>query len=66
VPVADTIICVDCGETCHRVPIDDPELGWQTGDVVTYRCSGCVDMWYLEVDQDDVQDMPSVSRRRLS
>jgi hypothetical protein len=56
VPVADTILCVDCGSTCHRLPIDPPAHGWQAGDVVTYRCSGCVDMWYVEVDQDDVDE----------
>ncbi len=22
--VADTIVCVDCGGTCHRIPFDDP------------------------------------------
>ena len=55
VPVADSIVCVDCGSTCHRIPIDPPPLGWRAGDVVTYRCSDCVDMWYLEVDEHDVE-----------
>ena len=52
--VADTILCVDCGGLCHRIPLEDPELGWQAGDVVTYRCADCVDMWYLEIDEDDL------------
>jgi hypothetical protein len=55
VPVPDTIVCVDCGETCHRLPFDPPELGWELGDVLSYRCSGCADMWYLEVTEDDLE-----------
>jgi hypothetical protein len=54
VAVADTIVCVDCGGPCHRLPFDPPEFGWQPGDIVTYRCSDCADMWYLEVDADDL------------
>ena len=54
-PVADTIICVDCGGLCRRVPEEAPELGWQPGDVVAYRCRDCVDVWYLEVDEDDLE-----------
>ena len=55
-PVADTIICVDCGGTCHRMPLALPELGWAVGDVVAYRCRDCSDMWYLEVSEDDLVD----------
>jgi hypothetical protein len=54
VAVADTIVCVDCGGTCHRQPFERPEFGWQVGDIVTFRCSDCADMWYLEVAEDDV------------
>jgi hypothetical protein len=52
--VADTILCVDCGGPCYRHPLDPPEFGWRPGDVVTYRCRDCGDMWYLEVDEDDL------------
>lgn len=52
-PVADTIVCVDCGGICHRLT-GDPELGWDAGDVVAYRCADCRDVWYLELDPDDV------------
>lgn len=52
--VADSILCVDCGGMCHRIPFEAPELGWRPGDVVTYRCSDCIDLWYLEVDEDDL------------
>lgn len=52
--VADTITCVDCGGLCHRSPFEAPELGWEVGQVVTYRCVDCHDMWYLEIDDDDL------------
>lgn len=57
--LAETITCVDCGGTCHRSPLDEPELGWHVGDLVTYRCVDCADLWYLEVDPDDLEDPPS-------
>ena len=57
--IADNIVCVDCGGDCRRTPFDQPELGWQAGDIVTYRCADCADMWYLEVDDDDL-DGPDV------
>jgi hypothetical protein len=60
VAVADTIICVDCGGTCHRMPVEPPELGWEVGDVVTYRCSDCADMWYLEISEDDLIEADEV------
>ena len=53
-PVADSIDCVDCGGSCQRLPFEPPELGWEVGDVVAYRCRDCHDMWYLEVDADDL------------
>jgi hypothetical protein len=52
--VAETITCVDCGGTCHRMPVEPPELGWEPGDIVAYRCRDCADMWYLEVDEEDL------------
>ncbi len=54
--VADQIVCVDCGGICHRSPMEPPELGWEPGDVVAYRCVDCADMWYLEVDEEDLED----------
>lgn len=53
--MSDTILCVDCGGMCHRIPFEAPELGWRPGDVVAYRCADCVDVWYLEVDEDDLE-----------
>jgi hypothetical protein len=54
VPVPDSITCVDCDGTCHRTPVEAPEMGWEEGDVITFRCKDCHDMWYLEVTQDDL------------
>lgn len=50
----DTIDCIDCGGPCHRLT-PDPELGWQVGDLVTYRCRDCLDRWDLEIDDSDVE-----------
>jgi hypothetical protein len=61
--VAETIMCVDCGGQCHRMPFDPPEMGWEAGDVVAYRCRDCNDMWYLEVDEEDLDDDSSRSGR---
>jgi hypothetical protein len=60
--VAETIECVDCGGTCHRMPFEQPELGWEAGDVVAYRCADCADMWYLEVDEEDLDEAVSDGR----
>jgi hypothetical protein len=38
------------------MPVEPPELGWDVGDLVTYRCRDCADMWYLEVSEDDLTD----------
>lgn len=58
VGLAETIECVDCGGVCHRSPAGEPELGWRAGDVVSYRCRDCNDVWYLEVHEDDVGPGP--------
>jgi hypothetical protein len=63
--VAETIECVDCGGRCHRMPHEPPELGWEVGDVVAFRCSDCADMWYLEIEEDDLDDAVSDGRGDL-
>ncbi|HEX9683937.1 MAG TPA: hypothetical protein VGA13_12705 [Acidimicrobiales bacterium] len=54
--VPDIIVCVDCGGRCHRSPTGEPELGWEPGDVVTFRCEECADVWYVELSSDDLVD----------
>ncbi|MFP5377877.1 MAG: hypothetical protein ACLGIO_14000 [Acidimicrobiia bacterium] len=56
--VAGEIVCVDCGGPCRRAPAGTPEGGWRPGDVVSYRCRDCADVWYLEVDADDIDVAP--------
>ena len=48
-----TIVCVDCGGTCHLLS-HVPEEGFAPGDVVAYRCEDCRDRWdiVLELDED--------------
>jgi hypothetical protein len=52
--VPEEIVCVDCGQSAHRLTYP-PEEGWEVGDIVAYRCSGCNDRWDLVVEEDDGQ-----------
>ena len=60
--VPETIECVDCGQTAHRLSYP-PEEGWQAGDYVAYRCSGCNDRWDLVVTdgEEEKYSAPSFS-----
>lgn len=53
-----TIVCVDCGGTCHLLSRpsegDDGHIGFRPGDIVSYRCSDCRDRWDVELDGSDV------------
>mgnify|MGYP000013972941 FL=1 len=51
----ETIVCVDCGGTCHLLA--HPETEFDPGDPVAYRCADCVDRWDLVMpdDEDDGQ-----------
>lgn len=52
----DTIVCVDCGGTCHRMTLA-LEGGDAVGDIVTYRCEDCLDRWDLIAgDPADLDD----------
>lgn len=46
------ITCIDCGGRAHLVSYE-PEMGWEAGDVVVYRCADCADRWDLVLDEDD-------------
>jgi hypothetical protein len=48
----ERITCIDCGGACSRLT-HPPELGWEVGDLVTYRCRDCNDRWELLVDESD-------------
>ena len=48
-----TITCIDCGGRAHLLttwPPDDPP---QPGDIVSYRCSDCMDRWDLVLPEDE-------------
>ncbi|NIR38042.1 MAG: hypothetical protein GWN79_13650 [Actinobacteria bacterium] len=49
----DTITCVDCGGTCHRITYE-PDEGFEPGDIVAYRCDQCLDRWDIELTADDL------------
>lgn len=40
------IDCIDCGGPCTLISYA-PEMGWQPGDLATYRCRDCLDRWDL-------------------
>ena len=46
-----TIVCVDCGGTCHLLSHPDPDstTGFTVGDIVAYRCEDCLDRWDIEL-----------------
>ena len=55
-PLAETIVCVECGGTAHLLtgfPPDDPPMA---GDIVPYRCAECMDRFDLVVDEADLED----------
>lgn len=55
--IHETIVCVDCGCDAHLVRLPTEEQPYLVGDVLTYRCSGCLDRWDLVVDDDDLNDL---------
>jgi len=55
-PLAETIVCVECGGTAHLLtgfPPDDPPMA---GDIVPYRCADCMDRFDIVVDEADLED----------
>jgi len=47
----ETIVCVDCGGTCHLLAHPETEFG--PGDPVAYRCADCMDRWDLVMPDDE-------------
>ena len=52
--VPETIVCVDCGGTCHRISYE-PDEGFDPGDVVAFRCEDCHDRWDVELTAEDLE-----------
>jgi hypothetical protein len=49
--IPDSITCVDCLQVARLMTLPS-EDGWQPGDIVAYRCTGCNDRWDMVVDDD--------------
>lgn len=57
--VPEEITCVDCGQPAYRLSFP-PEEGWEVGDYVAYRCSGCNDRWDMEVSSEvEAEESPA-------
>ena len=55
-PLAEKIVCVECGGTAHLLtgfPPDDPPV---PGDIVPYRCAECMDRFDIVVEEADLED----------
>jgi len=53
-PIPESIICVDCGEAARLIQPVGPDDVFQPGDIVSYRCSACLDRWDIELTEDDI------------
>ena len=51
---AETIVCVDCGGRAHLISYPPEDERGEPGDVVTYRCSDCLDRWDLVLEEEDL------------
>jgi hypothetical protein len=55
-PVAESIICIECGGPAGLLtgfPPDDPPM---PGDIVAYRCADCMERFDVVVDDADFED----------
>ena len=50
--IDQVIDCIDCGGRCHLTTTWDYDERPYPGDVLTYRCEDCSDMWYLVVPDE--------------
>jgi hypothetical protein len=53
---AEAIVCVDCGGQAHLISYPPEDDRWEPGDVVTYRCSDCLDRWDLVLEAEDLDE----------
>ena len=51
--VPSAIIWVDCGCFCRILSFEEPDEGFQSGDVVAYRCRDCLDRWDIVIEDGD-------------
>lgn len=53
--IPDSITCIDCGQDARRLT-EKPEEGWEPGDFVAYRCTGCNDRWDMVVADEEGEE----------
>jgi len=54
VPIAERIICVDCGDEAGLISHTDPPGMAPVGSIVAYRCRSCLERWDIQVDSDGI------------
>jgi hypothetical protein len=55
-PLANPIVCVECGGWAYLLNTFRPDEPPMPGDVVAYRCADCVDRFDLVVEEADLED----------
>ncbi|MFN0029802.1 MAG: hypothetical protein ACKV2O_21825 [Acidimicrobiales bacterium] len=60
---ASEIDCIDCGGRCVLMSLE-PELGWEVGHSVVYRCRDCHDRWDVVIDPEDLGLEPQADQER--
>ena len=60
----DEIICVDCGGRCY-LGSKEPELGWEKGMIVFYRCKDCLDRWDIVLGADGIYHSTGLGLRHM-
>ncbi|MEO9223541.1 MAG: hypothetical protein ABI276_00965 [Acidimicrobiales bacterium] len=48
--------CVDCDGTCHLISRPDEDGHFHTGDLLTYRCSDCMERFDLILNDPGTVD----------
>jgi len=55
-PLANRIVCVECGGWAYLLTPFPPDAPPMAGDVVAYRCADCVDRFDVVVDEADLEE----------
>ena len=50
------IPCVDCDGTCHLLSKPDEDGRYAPGDLLTYRCSDCMERFDVLIEEPDTVD----------
>jgi hypothetical protein len=61
-PLAESIVCGECGGTAPLLPRVSPHDPPMPGDIVPYRCADCVDRFDIVVEEADLEDYDEFRR----